>query len=385
MRKFLSIATALVFLSTNVYATAVQSVLCQTLGLTTNGAVSATESLSAAGNEIGFSFVAQANTSLSAVRYFITGALTGTGGIVLCQLQSDSNGAPSGTVLDTLTPDAISGNSWHAATGGTFSLTRGTKYFVVFSDTDTSPTTNFFKLAYINNAGANVAAGDDAEITTTSGVSWTQKNCGGGIRFDFADGTFLGSPISVAGTINNTATETYSSNEVGIKFTTPANGKMVVRGLAMYETKVGTPTGNIFFKLYDASHTLLGSTFAVSNGDAITNTSQWYHRNFDPTTISGGADTITLSPSTTYTVTLAETTQSDTSSNCFRVFAYTWDTDASSLAMLPWSQVMDSFNAGSWSTTTNLVVGAALLLQSGGEFASTGSGGGTISVMTVGQ
>jgi hypothetical protein len=351
----------------------IETAFAQSVGFIPAGTpATTTQSLNAASNFIAYAFVAQANTSLSATRAFQSGALGGTGGVPACTLQSDGSGAPSGTVIDTLAVGALAGSSWIVATGGTAALTKGAKYWVVWSNTDAAPATNFLKLTCLNNGANSTVTGDDAATSVNSGSAWTQKNCGGGARFDFADGTYLGSPISSALPLIGTQ-GTYAANEAGVRFTTPAGGSLIVRGLGMFLTKSGTPTGNPFFKIYDAAHTLLGSTFQVSNADAITNLIQWYHRNFDPTTVAGGAATITLAPSTTYTITTAESTQSDTSTNEFRIYGYTWDPDANSLALAPWGAQADMFNGGAWSQTPGLISPFALLLQSGGEFAAAGS------------
>jgi hypothetical protein len=356
----------------------VQGVVAQVLGfIPTGGPTPGTPTISLTTNTtfIGYSFIAPAATSLSTTRCFSAGAIGGTGGTIGCTLQTDNNGAPSGTVIDTLSVGTVANNSYITATGVTNpTLTLGTKYWCVWSNSDAAPATNFIRAMFMNNTVAFSVSGDDA-ATTTNGTTWTQKNCGGGARFDFADGSNLGFPVTVQGALP-LAQGVYQANEAGIQFTTPANGKLVVRGLSMFITRAGTPTGNPFFKLYDSSHNLLGSTFAISNGDAFTNTVQWYHRNFDPSTISGGASTITLQPSTQYTVTMAESTQSDTSANRFSNYAYTWDSDATSLAMIPWSMRGDFFQGGSWSQTTGLLPVFALLLQSGGEFAGGGGSSG---------
>ena len=359
-----------------------QTTLCQAVGfIPTGGATPSTPTVSLNGTApsslswIGFAFTAQTATSLSATRIYQGGSLGGTGGVPVCTLQSDNKGAPSGTVLDTLTVGTLASASWILATGGTFPLTAGTKYWVVWTNSDAAPATNFLKVTFCNNLVANAMTGDDAATTVNSGTSWTQKNAGGGARFDFADATYLGFPVSAMPALTGTQ-GVYSANEAGIQFTTPANGKMVIRGLGMFITRSGIPTGNPFFKLYDSSHTLLGSTYPIANGDAFTNTTQWYHRNFDPSTISGSSPTIALSPSTQYTVTLAETTQSDAVANQFRMYAYTFDPDANSLAMIPWGMQADILNGGTWTQTPGTVPLFALLLQSGGEFASSGGGSG---------
>jgi uncharacterized protein DUF3168 len=331
---------------------------------------SLTIALNAATNLVGFSFVAQANTFLKATR-FRASNVAGTGGTITCQVFADVGGAPGGPALDTLTVGPLLVNTWVAAAAGTFVLTRGNRYWVVYANIDAAPGTNFTTVLFGAGTTMPLQTADDCASSTDSGGTWVNRAYSWGARFDFGDGTYLGAPTNGAANLALPTNAVYSANEAGTVFTTPPNGEMVIAGVAGLGGGVsGTPTGNLFYKLYDANRNLLAATFPISNGEARASSTNWKHRLFDPSTVAGGAATITLIPSTTYTVTLAESANADSSVNSFHTFGATWDSDPNSLGLIPWSMQGAFFNGGVWSQVPGLVMAFGLILQTGGEFAA---------------
>lgn len=360
-----------------------QQQICGLWGFMTQGStITGIETLNAAANRMAFAFVPQANTSLSACRFY-NGTKSGTGGTITCQLFGDSGGIPNitGGALDTLTVGTISGNSFVNCTGGTTALTAGTQYWVVIANTDASPATNSIQIWYGNTGTTPTWYGCDTATSSNSGTSWLSNRYGAGMRFDFADGTYWGTPLNgnFSGTgITGGIGAVNSTNEMGVQFTTPANVKLNTAGAAMYWQPIGTPTGGVLFKLYDASHALLAQTYSLSNAESKAVSAVVKSRLWVPSTDSVGANGIyTLQPSTTYTITMAETTNSDTSSNIYRPYGYAWDTDANSTPLIPWSMQLDYFNGTTWTQFANKFLPFALLLATGDEFTSTGGGGGT--------
>jgi hypothetical protein len=102
---------------------------------------------------------------------------------------------------------------------------------------------------------------------------------------------------------------------------------------------------------------------------AIT-TTQWVNAYF--------TSTQTLQPGTVTRVTLGETTQSDASGNRWNLQEITWDTDANSLALLPFegSCVKTYFDGSTWTDTAGSLFGFALLPDTAGEFGAGAGGGG---------
>jgi hypothetical protein len=157
---------------------------------------------------------------------------------------------------------------------------------------------------------------------------------------------------------------------MGIRFTTPANAKMIVAGICGFlPTATGTPTVGIFWNLLDASHSLIASTDTIPAGVIKNQANGWYSGNF-----SSGYGNQTLQPSTTYSITLTSPVSADTSSNAYPQRQYQWDSDLNSTPLIPYGIQQDFFDGTSWTQTANIILPIGLLLVTGGEFAATGGG-----------
>jgi hypothetical protein len=98
---------------------------------------------------VAFTFVAEQSAALSALRVYImtaSGYGAGTGGTLQADLQSDSGGSPSGTTLATLTAVHPAQGLNEYTFGTPAALLVGTRYHVVFSNTDGAPSSNFYSL-----------------------------------------------------------------------------------------------------------------------------------------------------------------------------------------------------------------------------------------------
>ena len=332
-------------------------------------AANSTTALATSTSMVAFSFVAQATGSLTQITFHIA-AKNGTGASVTVNAYSDASGAPNigGGSLGTFTVGTITANSQVTATHSGIAVTQGTKYWVVLTNPTSDGTNNFSVVgALANSDESNVSLFSGAKSANT-GSTWTQL-AGLGMRFGFADGSYAGAPmtsIAFAGTTQGVN----STNQLGVRFTTPANTKYKVAGLGFYLNVSGTPTGNAVFNLYDSSHTLLAATDAIPNSTVIGISPTWFVRNF-----SSAYGPQTLQPATTYTVAISETTQSDTAANRITAPLYTWDSDANSLPLIPWSAELDYYNGSAWSPTNNIILPFSLVLATGGEFVSSGGGG----------
>lgn len=322
----------------------------------------ATLALNATTNYAAFSFIAQSSAALSACRFRCT-AKSGTGGTINIKVWADLNGSPdTATVIDTLTVGTLTANTWVNCTGGTVGLTQGTKYWVGVYNTDGTPASNNITVSYMA-ASTAPSTGDATATSTNTGSTWTVRAGSGGMRFDFAGGFYYGMPVQTSSTSSGT-TQVYSTRELGIQFTTPASVSWNVAGIiGGLSTVTGTPTGNPYFRLRDSSHTLIADTDQIANGEARNQTNVFFKRMFT----SGYGNQI-LRPSTTYTITLAESTQSDTSSNAFPMRQYVWDSDSNSIALIPWSMQQDFYDGSTWTQTSGTILPMGLIVVSGGEF-----------------
>lgn len=334
-----------------------------------------TQALSASATWLAYGFQARGKT-LNSVRAFLSataGSLIAAD--VTCSLYSDSGGAPNASIEGPKScGSAPSGSAWYDWTGFTTALTGGTQYWLVFKNANGTPGTNFptFRLITTMNSllGGSAVHGDVRKTSTDSGSTWagTSNTQIAGFRLGFSDSTYGGLPLSNYA-ISPSGVGVYSARELGSMFTTPANASLKVIGIgAVFNAKTGTPTGNARFRLYTgASPSLLATTDSLINASNITGV----------TVLAGYFSAVqTISASTIVRAVLGETTQSDASTARFNLNAFTVDTDAASLALMPFGSFQQTYFDGStWGETSSALVPIWLLLDDGaGEFASGGGG-----------
>jgi hypothetical protein len=338
-----------------------------------SGAV--TTQLNAAANWLAFSFVPDQNRTLSAVRAFVSavaGSLASTD--ITCSLYDSTGtvGVPGSAIESKLPAGAISGAGWVDFTGFTTALTAGQMYWVVFKNVNAVPATNNVTFRFVSTVGPYALTGDTVNrfgwhvgTSVNSGGAWTATPARSGVRIAYSGGLYDGLPVSNSGNAG-VGDGVYSTRESGIKFTSPANVILNVAGIALYVgSKVASPTGNMQFGLWTGSPPVnLAYTTAIPGAANVT--AQWIYGYF--------ASTQVIKPSTICRVTLGETTQSDASTNRFVLREVSWDTDANSVALLPWNGTGTKtyFDGSNWTDSPlgTSMFGHGLLLDPAGEYGS---------------
>lgn len=333
---------------------------------------SAAQDLDAAGTWLALSFQAQGKT-LSSVRVWLS-QVAGTvpAADITCHLQAATISAgdsyPSNTTIESRPLSAAPTVGWNEFTGFSTALTLGTQYWLVFKNGNATPASNFVELTTINT-GLSLYAAEDSygwmrRLTTDGGTGWGASTPCAAHLIAYSDGAKDGTPwrgVFTSGTTDGI----YSTRMTGTLFTAPANVKLRVRGLSILMVgSTGTPTGKVILRLYEGT-TLVRSTpeFTPSINPGNTFVSGHFDTAYD------------LTPGVQYRAVVAETTQSDTSSNRYNVRFNLWD-QAGGVARMPfgmdtkrtmfdgtdWSEVEDTVN-GSW-------VPLSLMLEPGNEFAT---------------
>ncbi len=306
------------------------------------------------------------------------------GSDITCDLYDNTgtNGRAGSPIETGKLPSAtITAAGWYTFTGFTTSLTTNTPYWLVFKNANATPASNncTFRFATnltlasgylngINQGGARLSWSEAS--STNSGSTWSGNNTATCLRVGYSDSTYDGLPVSNVAAAAS-ADRVYSARESGVKFTSPANATLNVAGISMMLAAVtGTPTANPKYGLWFGSSPVnQGYTVSFPNGP----------NNFSNVEAAPGqfASNIQIPPSTIVRVTLAEDTQSDTSSNGYNLTEFTWDTDSNSVILLPWNGTATKtyYNGSSWSDSAlgTSLFGHALLLDTAGEF-----GGGAV-------
>ncbi len=349
-----------------------------TLGL------SSTIALSATATWVAFSFVPDQGSQLSKVKLYCntkTGTLASTD--CTCDLYSDASGIPNASIESRSSiTSAVASATWVEWTGFSTTLTAGTRYWLVFKNANGTPASNFPTWFYsASGLGWNASGvatgvlgwGWDCVQTANSGSAWaTQlKNMAVGPRLEFSDGTFAGMPVSDVNRPSGAASGfmAFGKQEVGVKITLPTNASLNIAGLAFGLAKTGTP-GAVRFRLYDGT-TLLGTTQSIPVAN-ITSNNLFYVAYF--------SSPIAVTASTVLRAVVGDATSGDTSSNGYGIGIYTVENDSNSKLLKPFGGSM-SFTkctdntAVSFTETDTAFVPMALLLDTNGEFNSSGGGG----------
>lgn len=354
-------------------------------GFLPTGAANGTSTLAlnAATTWLAYGFVPSETKTLSKVKAYIsavTGTLTAAG--LSCDLYSDTAATGPNASLESrtsYTTDPPTAGTWIEFTGFTTSVTAGTQYWIVFKNNVGTPSSNFptYRFgggnSWINEtSGSNIAYGWHKRATTDSGTSWATNAVvrTAGLRLEYSDGSFDGTPASQIAA-HTAANSVYANRELGVLFTTPANAKLNVWGIYAQLAKTGTPTGSLRFRLYTGT-TLTATTNSVVTANVVTGGVIFAYFSARQA----------LAPSTAYRIVLSETTQADTSANCFQLYTFTIENDANSRSILPYDGTMQSTyttdaTAGppaTWAETNTSIHPIGMLLDHPSEFGAIGAG-----------
>lgn len=318
---------------------------------------------------LAFSFPAQASKTLNTV--YVYAGVNGTLGSsdLVATLYSDSSGLPgssiqaSSTVVSTPTGAAVV-----EFTGFTSALTAGTQYWIVLTNANGTPTTNY--PSYLEGAsvggpywvfGSN-AYGWSSLTSTNAGSTWSYQRTTSNMMLGYSDSTFEGrffSGFTAEGLCSHGATY------VGVSFKLPANATYNVIGASFQVRKTGTP-GTMSYELWNGT-TSLGTSVAVPVNDIVTSTG-WITSYF--------SSDIALTGGVTYGLTILDNDGSDTVSNEYCTQSVTIPNVAAMLALKPMDGTLSEYsstNSGtSFTTTTTAASTFAILLDTNGEFASQG-------------
>ncbi len=332
----------------------------------------ANTSINAAATWMAFSFVPDANRTVTACN-FVFRALTGTLAAtdVSCTIYSDTGSAAPNAAISaattTVTPALTAGNLGLLVsfTGISQAVTAGTMYWAVLKNLNATPASNFPNWRYALNGSVSRLNRDFIVSTSVnSGGAWTAQSFGVGCqRIDYLDGTSDGAPFLQV-SFPATGIEVYDTRELGSLFTLPPNVAPLVRGIAIAQLKAGTPAGSMRFRLYQDT-TLLGTTATIPVG-RVTNV------------IAGGdalklwfATPISVPAGATVRLTVSTTTGGD-ASNYYAPVLSQISNDATSKALLPFQAgggiVSTYFNGSTWAQDSTLIPQMALVLDSDTDF-----------------
>lgn len=330
-------------------------------------------------NEVSF-YVNQVNGSLPA-------------GDVSLGIHADNNGNPGALIGTAVTNGASIAVGKVTFTGlSGLGLSVGTQYWAVLKNLDAAPGTNNFRVVIPaggtvesalsgSSATTTVAYGWHKRASADSGATWTHSTVlsgGHGVLYGYNTG---GTPIywgSLLIAINTTsAYPIYAARELGVKFTTPAEGKLVMEGCAFFHGgKNNSPTGNLRARLYNGTTLVATSTNAIPNGNMNTS-AFWMPFYFAQ---------VELAPSTTYRIVVGETTNADTSANYFYGYQYQFVVDTNVQAQFPFngSCCLTYFDGTSWADSADRLMPFSLNLRNEQAYKNSSGGGGGLAFPTTG-
>lgn len=355
-------------------------------------------------NWLAYSFTSQQAKTLTDVWVFQS-ILNGTPAAadLSCAVQTDSSGSPSGSsatgggfVTNSVAPAA---GVWLHWTFTAVTITAATQFWLVFKNTNANANNNFPSYQWMTNVLS--PAWNTVQTTslynyskkqsTNSGSAWTSAVSGiGGFRIGYNDGTYDGLPVSAVGT-TSTGSKVFndgtSSNEAGIKFTSPANATCKLATVSCVP-QISAGVGPIKIRVYEGSSTstctLKAESETLPAGNVSNNAPLSFHFSSD----------VTLSPSTVYRVVLADASSTGSSIKYFTNLELTIDSNTpSSLLPCDGTMVKTTTTAGATAlngTPTTAFTDAAigtlmmtgLALDTNGEF--TGGGGAGLSRVFTG-
>jgi hypothetical protein len=325
----------------------------------------ATLALSAAATWGAFQFNVKSALTLSNLHIFLAKTGTVNAGEVRVDIYSDNAGTPNVSLANVTNAGTLA-NGWNDF-AFSLALSAHTAYWVVIRNLAGTPASNFPTMRWSTNGGGPLHMNNSGtgynwckRHSTDSGATWagaTNANIFPAARFDFSSGDYGGIPFESAAV--DTTNTIFAARELGNLFTTPANVRLVVTGVTASMFRAGTPTGNLRYRIYK------GTTLVATSGEVI------------PGVIVNAAgmvpgyfsSPVTLEPATAYRFVACESSQSDTTTNSYRLGVYTMENTATSLALKPHNgTVKKTYLNGTWTDTATDFCSMALLLDQDATF-----------------
>jgi len=352
----------------------------QALGFLPRQVATLSWALNAAATWLGYSFVLQQSRTLSKIQVYAS-AVNGVLGAndLTCDIYSDVNGVAVASLQSVNTVTATPAGAAHVEfTGFTQALTSGVRYWIVLKNVNATPAANYptylygheYTLASVLTGGPIGQAnwGYSKLTTLDSGVTWATQavNNTGSYRLEFNDATFAGFPIEFSGAEDTNTV--YGTREVGVQFTMPAGPTFNMDYAALWIDKVGTPSNSLVYRIRDSARNLILESRAIPAGNVFGGAG--YYGAVFPSTIS-------LSPSGTYTLTLAELTNADAVANRYRTWYFQVENVASTLSLMPFmgTQRGIAFDGATWTVLPTRMFPFALGRNDTTPFVCSGGGG----------
>jgi hypothetical protein len=320
-----------------------------------------------------FGFLAPATTSITSVRVYVTGTTSSPAAADFkAEVYSHdyTNWRPNALVnagSNAASSPSVGFNDFTGFSGA--SVTQGTYYWIVLKNNGGAASVTIRKPdravypAY--SVGTMQTMGMLYKETLDGGTNWGNDDKGNTttIRIGFADGSYLGFPIQSVHRYDENVLLVQSAKEIGMKFTTPAVQARVV-ALEFQVGKLGSPAGTVRARLYKGTN-LVATTNAYTASQIPANACSI------PFFFSSVQ---VLDASSVYRAVVAAT-GSDTSSNGFTLNGFQVDSNAASLALMPWqgTGAVTTLD-GTWTDTTSRIVGHYLVLDDTPFTAAAGGG-----------
>jgi hypothetical protein len=277
--------------------------------------------------------------------FVMVDSVTGTlnAGDLSIDIFTDTNSLPSasaGAGCNSTTVTTVPTGALFVEWTGLTCAVSAAPYHLVIKNLNGTPAANFFTIRYsaaesgypsVYSSGNTTSFSPGRLLTSTnSGSAWTTTTNSASIayyRVESSGGIFSGVPVNSQG--GDASNIVYSAREVGSVATSPSAG-LKVHGIWLPIFKSGTPTGNARAAIYTGSSgtlTNLGYTNLVLAPGALSTANRPQNLRYN--------SPVTVPANSTFRVVLAESAQSDTSSNSYRTQRVTLHNEANSLALMP--------------------------------------------------
>lgn len=264
----------------------------------------------------------------------------------------------------TLAGGAPTGAGLIEFTGLNVTLTPNRMYWAAIKNVNASPGTNNATLRWSANASGptnlglqNITWGWGKKHSTDGGSTWgTALSNVTGLRLYYSDlAAYDGAAFNTAGNDNAAGNRIYQTREAGSVFTTPSDVALRVIGGGFVMGKVGTPAGNLRFRLYTGTTpTLLGTTQDVPQASVTNGTLQF----------SYFASAQTLDPATEVRFTAGEASNNDANTTYYSAHRIVVPNDTVSKSLKPLGGGVSKvyYDGSTWTTTTEEYVPFFLIL-----------------------